>query len=106
MSEDGFRRLDLWLWYARFARTRSIAARLCAEGAVLVNGGVGGKAHKLRIGDRLSVPRGRLRHELTVRGLGNRRGPVAEARLLYDEPRPPEPLAEPRAEWIPLLEDN
>ena len=105
MNEAGFRRLDLWLWYARFARTRSIAARLCTEGAVSVNGALAGKAHKLRVGDTLSVPSGRVRHELAVRALGERRGPAAEARLLYDELKPPAPLAAPPAEWIPLLED-
>ncbi|HUC64393.1 MAG TPA: S4 domain-containing protein, partial [Stellaceae bacterium] len=31
-------RLDKWLWFARFARTRSLAAKLCAEGAVSIAG--------------------------------------------------------------------
>ena len=37
MREDR-QRLDKWLWFARFARTRSLAARLASDGFVRVNG--------------------------------------------------------------------
>jgi ribosome-associated heat shock protein Hsp15 len=98
------RRIDLWLWYARFAKTRSLAARLCDAGAVTVNGETADKARMLRAGDTVSVPQGRVRRTLAVRALGERRGPAAEARLLYEETRPPEPLAKATA-WEPLLEE-
>jgi ribosome-associated heat shock protein Hsp15 len=98
------RRIDLWLWYARFAKTRSLAARLCTEGAVRVNGSVVEKAAAVRIGDTVSVPQGRMRRTVAVRALGERRGPPAEARLLYDERHPPEPLHVAPA-WEKLLED-
>jgi ribosome-associated heat shock protein Hsp15 len=98
------RRIDLWLWYARFAKTRSLASRLCEAGLVTLNGAAVGKAAAVRVGDRVSVPQGRMRRTVAVRGLGERRGPPAEARTLYDETAPPEPLAE-RPAWEPLLEE-
>ncbi len=101
-------RLDKWLWFARFARTRSLAARLCAEGAVTVAGAVVLKpAHAVRVGDIVGVRQGRLQRQVTVRALGTRRGPPAEARLLYDEPGPPVSLAAAeRPAWVPLIEEG
>lgn len=43
------RRIDLWLWYARFAKTRSLAARLCAAGEITVNGHTVDKADTVRV---------------------------------------------------------
>ena len=34
ISDKAGRRLDQWLWFARFAKSRSLAARLCVAGAV------------------------------------------------------------------------
>ena len=96
------RRVDLWLWYARLAKTRSLASRLCQAGAVTVNGGIVGKARTVRVGDAVSVPQGRMRRTVAVRALGERRGPPAEARTLFDETRPPEPIDD-RARWTLLL---
>lgn len=98
-------RLDKWLWFARLARTRTLAARLCLDGAVAVGGATVLKPHyPVRVGDRLSVVQGRARRRLVVLALGARRGPAAEARLLYAEPEPPEPL--PRPLWTPLLDEE
>jgi ribosome-associated heat shock protein Hsp15 len=99
-------RLDKWLWFARFARTRSLAAKLCAEGAVSIAGAIVLKpGHVVRVGDMLAVRQGALLRQVTVRALGARRGPPAEARLLYDEPTPPVSLrADERAQWEPLIE--
>jgi ribosome-associated heat shock protein Hsp15 len=99
-------RLDKWLWFARFARTRSLAAKLCAEGAVSIAGAIVLKpGHGVRVGDMLAVRQGALLRQVTVRALGTRRGPPAEARLLYDEPTPPVSLrADERSRWEPLIE--
>jgi ribosomal 50S subunit-recycling heat shock protein len=49
-------RLDKWLWFARLARTRSLAARLCAEARVSIDGRDGVKPHHaVRIGDVIVV---------------------------------------------------
>lgn len=101
------RRLDQWLWFARFSKTRSLAARLCASGEIAVNGVAVRKAnHAIRIGDAVLVPQGPLRRSIRVIGLGSRRGPYAEARLLYEETAAPIRLAEAIEEWEPLLADD
>jgi ribosome-associated heat shock protein Hsp15 len=101
-------RLDKWLWFARFAKTRSLAAKLCAEGAVTISGAVVLKpGHALRVGDAVGVRQGAVLRQVTVRSLGTRRGPPAEARRLYDEPAPPLRLgAIERAEWVPLIDEG
>ena len=100
-------RLDKWLWFARFARTRSLAAKLCSEGAVAVGGTPVLKPnHLVRVGDVLTVRQGRMLREVSVLALGARRGPPAEARLLYAERAPPVALcAAEQAAWTPLIEE-
>ncbi len=98
------RRLDQWLWFARFAKSRSLAARLCAAGAVTVNGGPVGKAnHAIHVGDAVAVPQGAWRHTVRVLALGVRRGPATEARLLYEDIAAPIRLRELAPAWTPLL---
>jgi ribosome-associated heat shock protein Hsp15 len=81
-----FQRLDMWLWCARVAKARSDCARLVEEGALRLNRQPTQKAHaKLRVGDVLTmVLRGEVR-VWRVLALAARRGPAAEARLLYEE---------------------
>ncbi len=79
-------RLDKWLWQARLCKTRGIAARLVASGAVRVNSvRVTKPAAQLHVGDGLTVAQGGLVRVLRVTGLGARRGPATEARDLYAE---------------------
>jgi ribosome-associated heat shock protein Hsp15 len=81
-----WQRLDLWLWCARLAKTRSDCARLVAAGAIRLNRQPTDKAHaRLRVGDVLTVAlhdRVRVWRVLT---LATRRGPPAGARLLYED---------------------
>lgn len=82
-------RLDKWLWQARFCKSRSLAAGMVAAGAVRVNATrVTKPATPLRIGDGLSFVQGGQVRVLRVRDLGLRRGPAAEARLLYTDLEP------------------
>lgn len=106
-SASADRRLDQWLWFARLAKSRSLAARLCNAGAVVVNGAAARKASQaIRIGDAVSVPQGAWRRTLRVLALGTRRGPASEARKLYEETARPEALPDPDAAWTPLLIDD
>ena len=106
-SETSSRRLDQWLWFARLIKTRSLAGRLCADGAVSVNQAAVRKPnHLIRIGDIVIVPQGPLRRTVRVLGLGVRRGPATEARQLYEEAAAPVRLSELTTEWMPLLGDN
>jgi ribosome-associated heat shock protein Hsp15 len=101
-------RLDKWLWFARLAKTRSLAAKLCSGGRVSVGGAVVVKpGHLVRRGDVVTVEQGRIVRCVTVLALGDRRGPAAEARLLYAEPEPPRARRDlDRAAWLPLLEES
>ena len=97
-------RLDQWLWFARFVKTRSLAARLCTAEAVMVNGATIRKAKQtVRIGDTVIVPQGPFRRTVRVVALGLRRGPAAEARLLYEEIVAPVHRSELASAWEPLL---
>jgi ribosome-associated heat shock protein Hsp15 len=97
------RRLDQWLWFARLAKSRSLAARLCSAGAVAVNGVAVRKASQaVHVGDAVALRQG-LRHRLVrVLALGARRGPAAEARSLYSEIIEAVALADAVA-WTPIL---
>lgn len=79
-------RLDKWLWHARFARSRSIAAAMVASGAVRLNGApVAKPARNVGPGDVLTFARPGGICVLRILDCGTRRGPAAEARMLYEE---------------------
>ena len=72
MSEQA-RRIDQWLWYARFFKSRSLATKLCHAGKLRVGGSLIRKAHaKLRVGDVLTFPQGRHIRVVKVLALGLR----------------------------------
>lgn len=79
-------RLDVWLWAARFAKTRSLAKKQVEAGRVRSGGQVANKpARAVRIGDVLQLPQGDLKIEVEVLGLSEQRGPAPVARALYRE---------------------
>lgn len=83
---EGRQRLDKWLWFARFAKTRTLAVKLVASGHVRVNGQrIDNPAKPLAVGDVVTVALVRTTCVLRVDDLGRRRGPAAEARLLYTD---------------------
>lgn len=84
-------RLDRWLWFARFFKSRTLAAKLCAGRRVRVNRQIIAKtSNAIKIGDVLTFPQGRTIRVIRVLDLGARRGPATEARLLYEDLSPPE----------------
>jgi ribosome-associated heat shock protein Hsp15 len=88
MSEE--LRIDKWLWFARFVKTRADAQKLVARGQVMLNGKVVAKTSTgVRVGDRLTVVIGPTSHALVVAALGTRRGPATEAQALYERTAPP-----------------
>ncbi len=87
MSEDAIR-ADVWLWRARFFKTRSLAARFVEEGRVRVTRAgqetrLDKPARPVRVGDELVFAVGGRLSAVRVEALGERRGPPAEARALY-----------------------
>lgn len=90
-ASPGGVRLDLWLWAARFYKTRSLAAEAIDGGKVDLNDSAAKRSKLVRIGDRISLRNGPYRHELQVTGLAERRGSASIAATLYLET--PESLA-------------
>ena len=84
-------RLDKWLWYARFFKTRSLATKLIASGKLRINGEITSKPHRqAQIGQVLTFARGPHIRVIRIDEIGKRRGPAAEAELLYTDLDPPE----------------
>lgn len=85
MSEAETVRLDVWLWAARFFKTRALAKQAIEGGKVQV-AGQGAKASRaVRIGETMVVRRGEDVFVLQVLGLSQRRGPARDAQALYAE---------------------
>jgi ribosome-associated heat shock protein Hsp15 len=89
MSEQRLR-LDKWLWYARFYKSRTLATGACSAGRIRVNGARTDKPHHpLKAGDVLTFPHGPHVRIIRVLAIGARRRPAPEARLLYEDLAPP-----------------
>jgi ribosomal 50S subunit-recycling heat shock protein len=86
-------RIDVWLWRARFFKTRALAARAVEAGRIR-RGRHGETARidkvsrPLKIGDEVVFAQSGRLVCVTVRALGERRGPPTEARSLYDMSEP------------------
>ena len=90
-SENTAVRLDKWLWYARFFKTRILATKLISSGKLRINGEVTSKPHRqAQIGQVLTFARGPHIRVIRIDEIGKRRGPAAEAELLYTDLDPPE----------------
>jgi ribosome-associated heat shock protein Hsp15 len=78
-------RVDRWLWAARLAKTRALAADAVKGGRVHLNGRAIKPSKEVRPGDRVEISMGQVRRSVVVRGTAERRGPAAEAERLYEE---------------------
>ena len=78
-------RLDVWLWAARFFRTRSLAKQAVETGKVDVAGQRPKSSRAVRVGDTLQVTRGEEVFDVVVLALSDTRGPAAVAQALYAE---------------------
>jgi len=81
-------RADVWLWRARFFKTRSLAAKYVDEGRVrLTRAGQQSRLDKparpVKVGDQLVFALGGRLIAIRIEGMGDRRGPASEARELY-----------------------
>jgi len=83
-SKDGVR-IDVWLWAARFFKTRSLAKSAVVGGKVEVGGQAIKPSRMVKVGDVLNIRRGDERFEVEVRGLSDVRGSAPVAQQLYSE---------------------
>ena len=78
-------RLDIWLWSARFFKTRSLCKQAIDGGKIEVNGNKGKASKLITINDVINVSRGQERLSVTIKLLAEKRGPASIASQLYDE---------------------
>jgi ribosome-associated heat shock protein Hsp15 len=78
-------RLDIWLWAARFYKTRSLASQAIELGRVLVAGERAKRARLVRTGDEIVVRHPPFERVVVVRGISEMRGPAPVAAELYEE---------------------
>lgn len=85
MNEEASVRLDVWLWAARWFRTRSLAKEAIEAGRVLADGQPCKRSRPVRPGQKLEIHRAGERYEIQVLALSTRRGGAPEAARLYRE---------------------
>jgi ribosome-associated heat shock protein Hsp15 len=78
-------RIDKWLWFTRFYKTRGLAASAVSGGHVRIDEARAKAASRVSVGSRIALVRDQLRFNLVVTAIPTRRGPAAEARLCYSE---------------------
>ncbi|MEQ1716111.1 MAG: RNA-binding S4 domain-containing protein [Hyphomicrobium sp.] len=92
-------RIDQWLWFARIAKSRTLAQALIERGKVRINRERLQKpSQQVKAGDVVTISLGPIVRILEISGIGKRRGPASEAALLYVELTPGrgEPVANSR----------
>ena len=77
--------MDIWLWAARFFKTRPLAKRACELGRILSNGQIAKAAREVRVGDRLRITNEGGDFQVEVLLLSEVRGPGSVAQTLYRE---------------------
>ena len=92
----GEARIDKWLWAARFFKSRTLAAAACHGGKVEVNDQAAKPSKVVRAGDLLTITLPRGKRVVRVVALSARRGPGAQAALLYEDCTPAPPPSEAR----------
>lgn len=90
LPQPQLQRIDKWLWCARFFKSRTLAAHLCAAGRIRVSHQIIRKPHQcVKPGDVLTFPLGSHIRVVRVLRLAKRRGPASEACALYEDLAPP-----------------
>lgn len=85
MNDGEALRIDRWLWFIRFYKTRSLAADAVVGGHVRINGERAKPGTRVNEGDVIELVRQQLPYRLTAAQLPVRRGPASEARQSYSE---------------------
>jgi len=78
-------RLDVWLWAARFYKTRTLCKTAIEAGQVRVDGETVKPAKSVSIGMRIRVKQGTTLREVAVLALSEVRRGAPEAQQLYAE---------------------
>ncbi|MEK9672532.1 MAG: RNA-binding S4 domain-containing protein [Rhodospirillaceae bacterium] len=99
-------RIDKWLWFARFFKTRTLATKYVQSEKLRLNSVACDKPHHVvRAGDVLTFPLRSGVKVIKVIQLGQRRGPAAEAQALYEDLSPPDTPKGDEADGLPGTPD-
>lgn len=77
--------MDIFLWAARFFKTRALAKRACELGRIESNGHPAKPAREVHVGDKLKVTTDSGDFQIEVLELSEVRGPASVAQTLYRE---------------------
>lgn len=87
-------RVDKWLWFARFFKTRSLAAKIVSGGSVRIDGNpIKKPSASVVVGNTLTFVKEKDVRVIRIVALGTHRGPASQAQLLYEDLAPPQPKA-------------
>ena len=93
-------RIDRWLFFCRFFKTRSRATAAVTGGHVRLNGERASPGNRVQCGDRIELVRDRLPYSLEVIAIPARRGPASEAQACYTEDEAVKQKREARADAL------
>ena len=78
-------RIDVWLWAARFFKTRAMAKKACELGRIQSNNQPAKPARDVHAGDMLKITNDAGDFTIEVLALSEMRGPASVAQTLYRE---------------------
>ena len=78
-------RIDIWLWAARFYKTRALAKHAIETGKVEIEGQPLKASRMIKSGDQLCIKRGQETFVINVTGVSEKRGSASVAQTLYIE---------------------
>jgi ribosome-associated heat shock protein Hsp15 len=78
-------RIDQWLWFTRFYKTRGRASTAVSGGHVKINGERAKPGTRVNPGDIIDLVRDQLPYKMEAGPLPRRRGPATEAKHCYRE---------------------
>ena len=78
-------RIDRWLFFCRFFKSRGLATKAVTGGHVRLNGERASPGSKVKRGNRLEITKNQLTYVVTATDIPARRGPASEAAACYEE---------------------
>ena len=78
-------RIDIWLWAARFYKTRALAKHAIETGKVEIEGQSLKASRMIKSGDELCIKRSQETFVINVTGVSEKRGSASVAQTLYIE---------------------
>ncbi|MFV2001624.1 MAG: RNA-binding S4 domain-containing protein [Paracoccaceae bacterium] len=89
-------RIDRWLWFARFFKSRALATKRVSGGHVRLNSvRISKPSQPVGPGDTLTFAQGERVRVVEIVATGTRRGPASEAQALYLDRTPVAETAPP-----------